>query len=520
MKRLFRLWCIQRVLFKHGLLFWLGSSFLLRFFQNLFFLLPGNLLSRKRQSPAKSIREALEELGPIYVKIGQLLSTRRDLLDVEIIAELSRLQDRVPPFPGEQARQLIEKDIACSLPEVTTEFHLQPLASGSIAQVHFARLQDDRAYVFKVIRPGIRARICEDLELIYFIVQQMEKYYTRGRIMHLTGVVQELEHTLLSELDMRREAANASQLRRNFQDEKNYYVPEVNWDLTHDNVLVMEYVGGIPMNDIAAIRNAGIDTHWLAEFVMKVFFTQVFRDNYFHADMHPGNIFIQPETATTPLRVAVVDFGVMSSLTESDQRYLAENFLAFLNRDYHRVARLHWESGWVPRETRLDALEFDIRTVCEPLLDKPVSQISFAEVLRSLFNIARRFNVEIMPQLLLLQKTLISLEGITRQMHPEMNLWEVARPQLEEWIQRRSGFKWLFRETLDNFSRWGDRLPQLPFRVLEIVDQIRDGSLRMRFRSDEVRGIRADLERHYRHILRVILYCVLLICAVLFYVFT
>ncbi len=519
MKRFLRLLSIQQVLLKYGLASYIAVTPRLRKLRFFLFLLPQQWKSAQQMPLATRLRNVLEELGPIYVKFGQLLSTRRDLLSSEIASELAMLQDKVPPFPGSKARELIEREIQCPLDQVTLAFDEVPLASGSIAQVHAARLKDGRDYIIKVTRPRIHEQICDDLALIHFLARQSEKYYAQGRSMRLTGVVKEAERTLLNELDLKREAANASQLRRNFRDEPQYYVPEINWELTHDNVLVMERISGIPMNDIAQLRAANIDLQWLSRFAMQIFFTQVFRDNFFHADMHPGNMFVQPATATRPVRLAVVDFGVMSSLTEFDQRYLAENFIAFLNRDYHRVAKLHLESGWISVNTRLDDLEFAVRTVCEPLLDRHVSEISFGEVLRRLFKIAQHFNVEIMPQLLLLQKTLITIEGLCRQLHPDMNLWDIARPQLEQWMKQRVGVKGLLQSTVRHFSNWGDRLPYLPSRALELLDRAHEGKLEMQFRSEDIRNIRRDLRIFYQRIILTMLGCTLLTCAVLLYGF-
>lgn len=518
MRHILRLIIIQRVLFRYRLDRIILASPLLRILRWFLLLLPWNWVRPPAALPvAECYRCALEELGPIFVKCGQLLSTRRDVLSEEFAEEFSKLQNRVPPFPGALARQIVEKAYECSLSEVFLEFDEVPLASASIAQVHAAKLLDGRECIVKVVRPDIEISIRRDMNLICFVAKQIERYYPEGRILRFTRVVKELEKTLLNELDIKREAANASQLRRNFQDEPRYYVPEINWELTRENVLVMERVSGIPMNDIDALKRAKVDLVWLAEFSSQIFFTQVFRDNYFHADMHPGNVFVRPARDGKPSQMAVVDFGIMSSLTEFDQRYLAENFMAFLNRDYQRVAELHLESGWVPTDTRPDELEFAVRTVCEPLVDRPVREISFGELLRRLFNIAQHFHVEIMPQLILLQKTIINVEGIGRQLDPELDIWRTARPQLEIWMKQRTGLRSLLKSAAVNFPHWGDRIPQLPSKIIDLVERLRDGKIEMVFKSEDVHKLRQELRFYYRRAICAILGAALLLCAALIY---
>ena len=336
------------------------------------------------------------------------------------------------------------------------------------------------------------------MNLLHLLAEKAEKYYRKGKSLRFTGVVTEFEKTLLNELDLQREAANASQLRRNFLDEERYYVPEINWELTRRNVLAMERVTGISVRDIDALKAAGVDLKWLAEYGVEVFFTQVFRDNFFHADMHPGNIFVGPAEAGKPSVVKVIDFGIMCSLTEFDQRYLADNFIAFLNRNYHRVAALHIESGWVPKGTRMDELESAIRTVCEPLLDRPMREISFGELLQRLIQIARRFNVEIMPQLIMLQKTIINIEGIGRQLYPELDLWKTARPQLERWMDERIGTKGLIKAAKYNIPKLIDRLPDLPNKMIDLVDRINDGKIEMENKSEEIHHLRREMKIYNR----------------------
>jgi ubiquinone biosynthesis protein len=489
-----RLFTIQRVLIRHGLDEIVFATHLLRPVRFLFYLLPWNWWRAPRGSRAERLRRVLEDLGPIFVKFGQILSTRRDLLPEEIADEFARLQDRVPPFPGAQARAIIEAALGRPIAELFLEFDEAPLASASVAQVHSARLHDGREMIVKVIRPGIDRLIRRDLALMHLLAAMAERYSEDAQTLKPSAVVDELEKTILDELDLMREAANASQLRRNFADSDVLYVPQVAWELTRRDVMVMERITGIPVSDIARLRLEGVDLKWLAETGVELFFTQVFRDSFFHADMHPGNIFVKPAPGGAT-RILLVDFGIMSSLSEFDQRYLAENFMAFLKRDYQRVAELHVESGWVPAGTRVDEFEFAIRTVCEPLFDRPLREISFGTLLLRLFQTARRFNMVILPQLILLQKTLVNIEGLGRQLYPDLDLWNVARPLLERWMSDRVGLRGLLRGARDNVPRWIDRLPTLPTRLIDLVDRLRDGKLQVEWRSKELEALREDLRR-------------------------
>ena len=493
MDQFLRLLSIQRVLIKHGLDEFIFATHLFRPFRFVFYMLPWNWFGRKQGPRAERMRAVLEELGPIYVKLGQILSTRRDLMPEDIANEFAKLQDSVSPFSGKIARKIIETAYEKNLDEVFLEFDETPLASASVAQVHRAVLKDGREFIIKVIRPDIEKLIRRDVALLHMLAEKAEKYYPKGKALRFTGVVDEFEKTLLNELDLQREAANASQLRRNFTGEEQYYVPEIKWELTKRNVLAMERVSGISVRNVEALREAGVDLKWLAEFGVEVFFTQVFRDNFFHADMHPGNIFVVPAQANKPTIVNVIDFGIMCSLTEFDQHYLADNFMAFLNRDYHRVAALHIESGWVPKGTRLDELESSIRSVCEPLLDRPMREISFGELLQRLFQIARSFNVEIMPQLIMLQKTIINIEGIGRQLYPELDLWKTARPQLERWMDERIGIRGLIKGAKINIPKLIDRLPDLPNRAIDVLDRLYDGKIEMENKSKEIHELRREM---------------------------
>ena len=514
--QIFRLLAIQRVLLKHGLDELVFTLHLFRSARWLQRLLPWNWFRKIEESMGVRLRLALEDLGPIYVKFGQLLSTRRDMLPDDVAVELAKLQDKVPPFPGSIAREIIERALGKKVEEVFHEFDETPLASASVAQVHAATLQDGRAMIVKVIRPEIKKVIARDLGIIRILAETLERYSRDARHLKPTSVVEEFEKTLFNELDLMREAASASQLRRNFSDSEVLYVPEVIWELTSRDVMVMERVSGIPVSDVPALQQAGVDLKWLAERGVEIFFTQVFRDSFFHADMHPGNIFVQPGEGGH-VRIMMVDFGIMSSLSEYDQRYLADNFLAFLNRDYQRVAELHIESGWVPSGTRVDELEFAIRTVCEPMFDRPIRQISIGTLLLRLFQTARRFNMVILPQLLLLQKTLVNIEGLGRQLYPDLDLWATAKPIMQRWMDGRVGFGAMLKGTRETVPYWLNRLPQFPHKVMELVDRLQDGRFQVDLKSGEVDELRREIRRNNRNNIRVIVGCALILAALIFY---
>ena len=498
MSKFLRLLAIQRVLISHGLDEIIFATHLLRPVRFLFYILPWNWFSKNKQKRAVRMRLMLDELGPIYVKLGQILSTRRDLIPEDIADEFAKLQDNVAPFPGEIARKIIEDAYGCNISDVFLKFDEVPLASASVAQVHSATLKDGRDFIIKVIRPGIEKLIRKDLDLLQLLAEKAERYNKNAKSLKFTGVVKEFEKTIFNELDLQREASNASQLYRNFRDESRYHVPRIDWELTRRNVLAIERVEGISIRDINALKVASIDLKCLAEFVVEIFFTQVFRDNFFHADMHPGNIFVVPGKEKELPIIKVIDFGIMCSLTEYDQHYLADNLVAFLNRDYNRVAVLHIKSGWVPSETRIDELEGAIRTVCEPLLDRPIHEISLGELLQRLFQIARSFDVEILPQLVLLQKTIINIEGIVRQLHPHLDLWETARPEMERWMSERMGVKGLIKGTILNLPRIIERLPELPNRAIDLIDKIYDGKIEMENKSEEIHKLREEMKIYNR----------------------
>ncbi|MEF3193087.1 MAG: ubiquinone biosynthesis regulatory protein kinase UbiB [Halothiobacillaceae bacterium] len=494
---LLRLFTIQWVLMRHGLDELLFATPWFKPLRFMLWLSPWRLLGRTRRSRGERLRQALEELGPIFVKFGQALSTRRDLLPEDVADELAKLQDRVPPFPGTQARALIEKALGKPVGELFLEFDETPLASASIAQVHPARLPDGREVVVKVVRPNILPIIERDLEILHTLATLAEKASREARRLHPVDVVDEFDKTLHDELDLVREAANCGQLARNFARSDLLYVPEVYWAYTQPNVMVQERIHGIPISDIAALRAAGIDMKALAERGVEIFFTQVFTHNFFHADMHPGNIFVSRETPDAP-RYMAVDFGIMGALTPEDQRYLAENFHAFFNRDYRRVAELHIESGWVPAHTRVNEFEAAIRTVSEPIFQRPLKDISFGHFLLRLFQVARRFDMEVQPQLVLLQKTLLNVEGLGRQLYPDLDLWTTAKPFIERWMRERIGPKAALNKLREELPRALALLPELPRLTHEALSAQKRQAELLERQAQEIRALRRSLERARR----------------------
>jgi len=488
-----RLLYINRILAKHGLDEIIFATHLFRPYRFLLYLLPWHWGRQRRRPLGVRIRQALEDLGPIFVKFGQLLSTRRDLLPEDIADELAGLQDSVNPFPGTLARSIIERAYSMSVTEVFAEFSEQPLASASIAQVHAATLKDGRRVIVKVVRPGIEKVIRRDVGLLYELAGLAERYWSEARRLRPVEVVAEYEKTIFDELDLIREAANASQLRRNFFDSELLYVPEIHWPLTRRNVMVMEQISGIPVSDVATIRAQGIDIKKLSERGVEIFFTQVFKHNFFHADMHPGNIFVSPQG-----RYIAIDFGIMGTLSPGDQHYIAENMLAFFNRDYRRVAELHIQSEWVPRETRVDEFESAIRSACEPIFERPIKEISFGRFLLRLFQTARRFNMEVQPQLVLLQKTLLNIEGIGRQLYPDLDLWKTAKPFLERWMSEQIGVRAFVNSIKENTPRWLETLPQIPGLLHDVLQQAQDGKLQVEWKSRELKNIRRSIVRANR----------------------
>jgi len=418
-----------------------------------------NLLFWRRFSEPRGVRlrRALETLGPIFVKFGQALSTRRDLIPLDIADELAQLQDRVPPFPGEQAEAMLEAIYGRPLSAVFAQFDTNPVASASVAQVHFAILNNGREAAVKILRPDVDRAIARDVALLYTLAHFLERWFAEARRLHPVEVVAEFEKHLGEELDLMVEAANASQLRRNFADRRLLIIPEVFWDYCDTRVMVMERMAGTPISQVDLLRSKGVDIPKLARDGVEIFFTQVFRDGFFHADMHPGNIQVADDG-----RYIGLDFGIIGTLNNSDKNYLAQNFLAFFRRDYHRVALAHIEAGWVPADTRADEFESAIRSVCEPIFDKPLREISFGKVLLRLFQVSRRFNMEIQPQLVMLQKTLLNVEGLGRDLDPDLDLWKTAKPFLERWMSEQVGWRGLVRALRQEGGQWVALVPELP----------------------------------------------------------
>jgi ubiquinone biosynthesis protein len=492
-----RLLEIQRVLLRHGLDDFVRATHLYRPLRFLFYLSPGVWFERRRKaSRGERIRLALEELGPVFVKFGQAVSTRRDLLPSDIADELAKLQDRVPPFPGAAARRIVEQALGRAVQDAFASFDETPLAAASIAQVHVARLTDGKEVVVKVLRPDMREIIERDLEVLHALAQLAQRYWRESRRLRPIEVVDEYEKTILDELDLMREAANAAQLKRNFAGSQLLYVPEVYWDYCRVNVMVMERIHGVPISDIERLRAAGTDLKKLAESGVQIFFTQVFRHNFFHADMHPGNIFVLIDNPAEP-RYAAVDFGIVGSLDPSDQQYLARNFLAVFDRDYRRVATLHLESGWVPPGTRVDEMESAVRTVCEPIFDRPLKDISFGTILLRLFEISRRFNMTVQPQLILLQKTLLNVEGLGRELYPELDIWSTASPILREWMRERTRPRRLWRIFRSQLPEIIELARVLPSLVKGALERIREGKLRLHIDASSLERLAAWLDRHY-----------------------
>ncbi|MDH3638116.1 MAG: ubiquinone biosynthesis regulatory protein kinase UbiB [Gammaproteobacteria bacterium] len=486
--KLFRLLRISRILIKHNLDDFATTLHLFRPYRYLAYLRPWRW-RRTTQSPrALRVREALEELGPIFVKFGQMLSTRPDLLPEDIAQELSKLQDQVPPFPGSTAISVIEAAYDEPLASHFAEFETEPVASASVAQVHRARLLDGTDVVAKVLRPNIEQTIERDLSLLYTLASLAERYWDQGPRLRPVEVIDEFNKTLHDELDLRREAANASQLRSNFKGDETIYIPEVYWDHTRKNVMVMEFIAGIPIRDVAALKAAGINMRKLAHDGVEIFFTQAFRDGFFHADMHPGNIFVSPSG-----QYRAVDFGIMGTLGEGDKRYLAENLLAFFNRDYHAVAEAHLRAGWVPPHTRIEEFEAAVRTVCEPIFAKPLSEISFGRLVLQLFQTARRFEMPIQPQLVLLQKTLLNIEGLGRQLYPELDLWETAKPYLERWMSEQVGPRALRAGLKRELPKWGGILPEVPALAHGLLRKLHDETATGAYQAREIAQLRRAL---------------------------
>ncbi|WP_419419800.1 ubiquinone biosynthesis regulatory protein kinase UbiB [Legionella sp. D16C41] len=467
-KQLLRLIHINTILARNGLDQLIVSIRLFAPLRFIVYLNPWNWFRKDPLTRGEALRKTLEDLGPIFVKFGQALSTRPDIIPTDIALELCKLQDNVPPFSSERALAIIESAFGRSAFDVFAYFDPEPLASASMAQVHAARLKTGEDVVVKVLRPNMRKIIDQDISIMYTIASLAERYWSESKRLKPREIVQEFEHNLIDELDLQREAGNAGQLRRNFPNSPLLYIPEVFWDYTRENVMVMERIHGIPISDIAALKANNVDFKKLAERGVEIFFTQVFKHCFFHADMHPGNIFVSYEHPEQPQYICI-DFGIIGTLNDNDKRYLAENFYAFFNRDYRRVAELHVESGWVARNTRIEEFESAIRTVCEPIFEKPLKDISFAQVVLRLFQVARRFNMEVQPQLILLQKTLLAIEGLGRQLYPELDLWATAKPFLQNWLKEQLGPKAFVRRLRENIPFFVEELPHMPRLLQEVI---------------------------------------------------
>tara|TARA_B100001245_G_scaffold221715_1_gene193245 strand:- start:49400 stop:51055 length:1656 start_codon:yes stop_codon:yes gene_type:complete len=469
----------------------------------LLWLAPWRLSPVGKLSRGERLRLALESLGPIFIKFGQILSTRPDLIPADIIKELVKLQDKVPPFPSEKAVALIESQLGASVDELFAEFSREPMASASIAQVHAARLfpENDtdagKEVVVKIVRPGIELTIEKDLRLLEFMAQLMVKYSADGRRLRPLEVVEDYRHTIFGELNLQIEASNTTQLRRNFSGSELLYMPEVYWEFTRSKVMVSERIYGIPVANIDELRAQNTNMKLLAERGVDIFFTQVFRDSFFHADMHPGNIFVSREHPDQPQYIAI-DCGIVGSLTEEDLHYLAMNLMAFFNQDYYQVAQLHVDSGWVPASTKVHELASAIRSVCEPIFEKPLSEISFGQVLIQLFSTARRFNMEVQPQLVLLQKTLLNVEGLGRQLYPDLDLWTTGKPYLERWIRERFGPKAAFRELKRQLPTWIEKAPQIPNLMHGALTRLNHLDESQQMMRKEMADIHKSLEKQRR----------------------
>ena len=494
LRQLKRLLFITHVFVRHDLDEYVLALHLFRPYRFILRLAPWRWRPRTKVPRAVRLRLALERLGPIFVKFGQMLSTRPDLLPEDIAVELAKLQDCVPPFPGAVAQCIVETAYGAPLESVFSDFDLTPAASASIAQVHFARLHDGTEVAVKVLRPDIGKIIARDLELMYALARLALRYSPEARRFRPVEVVDEYNNVIHSELDLAIEAGNASRLRMNFADSNLLYVPRVFWDYTRREVLVMERIDGIPISNVEALRAAGIDMRRLAHNGVEIFFTQAFRDGFFHADMHPGNIFVSPAG-----QYRAVDFGIMGTLSDQDKLYLAQNLLGFFHRDYRAIAAAHVQAGWAPADTRVEEFEAAIRAVCEPIFAKPLKDISFGRVLVGLFQTARRFNIEIQPQLVLLEKTLFNIEGLGRRLYPDLDLWITAKPFLERWMREQLGPQRWLRDFQRDLPRFAHILPELPFQLHQALQSLAQGRASDTETLSELRELRRELSRQRRN---------------------
>lgn len=495
--RIFRLLTIVRVLIRHGL-----DDVLLNIpsMKWLYYTLPWNWQEKPKAPIGERMRKALEDLGPIFIKLGQMLSTRRDLVPPKIVEELAKLQDSVPPFSSDEARVIIETSLGKPVVEVFKRFEHQPLASASIAQVHAATLWDSKEVIVKVVRPSIANVIRKDVALLYLIAGLAERFWKHGKRLRPVEVIREYEKTIIDELDLIREAANASQLRRNFENSPDLYVPEIFWDYCRRDIIVMERIYGLPIGEVDTLKAMGVDMQKLSERGVEIFFSQVFRHNFFHADMHPGNIFVDTSNLADAKYLAV-DFGIMGTLSPDDQRYLAENFHAFFERDYKRVAELHIESGWVPAGTRIEEFEAAIRTVCEPIFQKPIAEISFGNLLLSLFQTAQRFDMEVQPQLILLQKTMLNIEGLGRQLYPDLDLWVTAKPFIQRWMDEQVGVRALLNGAKSNIPKILKNFPEMPNLIHDVLRHYDERQTNLQTESQQFAKLQREIQKtNKRHV--------------------
>ena len=494
LKNIQRLIAIQRVLVKYGLDEIIKKTHFLRPLRYIFYIFPKKNI--KTDSLGRRLRLAFEELGPIFVKFGQLISTRRDLISPDIADELSKLQDQVKPIPSKKIIDQLTKIYGLPLKKVFLKFDSNPLAAASVAQVHGAVLKDGTEVIVKILRPDIQKFIKQDIEMLYFLANLANKYWPRSKNLKPLEIITEYEKTVMNELNLMREGANTAQLKRNFEGSNLLYVPNIFWDYCRKEVLVQERIYGIPIRDMKALKSAKTNIKILAENGVEIFFTQVFRHNFFHADMHPGNIFVQVEDPKNP-KYAAVDFGIMGTLSASDQYYLAENFLAFFDRDYYKIAKLHIDSGWVPPDTRIDELETAVRTVCDPIFNKPLSEISFAQVLLGLFETAQQFDMEIQPQLILLQKTLFNIEGLGRELYPELDLWKTAQPILRSWMDEQVGVNAIVKNIRDNLPQLRETLREMPNILKKLTARVNDNDFHTR-QSLEIQNLKNQLYKQQK----------------------
>ena len=494
LKNIQRLIAIQRVLVKYGLDEIIKKTHFLRPLRYIFYIFPKKNI--KTDSLGRRLRLAFEELGPIFVKFGQVISTRRDLISPDIADELSKLQDQVKPIPSKKIIDQLTKIYGLPLKKVFLKFDSNPLAAASVAQVHGAVLKDGTEVIVKILRPDIQKFIKQDIEMLYFLANLANKYWPRSKNLKPLEIITEYEKTVMNELNLMREGANTAQLKRNFEGSNLLYVPNIFWDYCRKEVLVQERIYGIPIRDMEALKSAKTNIKTLAENGVEIFFTQVFHHNFFHADMHPGNIFVQVEDPKNP-KYAAVDFGIMGTLSASDQYYLAENFLAFFDRDYYKIAKLHIDSGWVPPDTRIDELETAVRTVCDPIFNKPLSEISFAQVLLGLFETAQQFDMEIQPQLILLQKTLFNIEGLGRELYPELDLWKTAQPILRSWMDEQVGVNAIVKNIRDNLPQLRETLREMPNILKKLTTSVNDSDSHAR-QSLEIQNLKNQLYKQQK----------------------